>query len=83
MTTGLEMEEEIESSEGDMEIPSEIGGANQLLIYIVQFDNAVELFQKKKQNSFGCGSPDHVVKDCPKDLTKVARKASLNVKEGG
>ena len=78
----LEREEEAESSEGDQETPSEIGGANQPMSYIICFANAVRLYQKKKQNCFGCGSPNHLVKDCPKGLSRVTRKASLNVKEG-
>ena len=37
---------------------------------------------KQEKNCFGSSSLDHIVKDCPKDLSKVARKASLNTKEG-
>ena len=81
-TVGLEGEEEVESIEGDLKTPSEIGRADQPLSYIVQYANAVELYQKKNWNCFGCGSTDHLVKDCPKGLSKVARKVSLNVKEG-
>ena len=50
--------------------------------YIAHFANAVELYQRKNQNCFGCGSPDHLVKDGSKDLRKTAQKASLNAKEG-
>ena len=79
----LEGEEEAESSEGeDQETPNEIHGADQPISYIICFANAVKLYQKKNWNCFACGSPDHLMKDCPKDLSKVARKASLNVKEG-
>ena len=46
------------------------------------FANAIELYQKQNENCLGCSSRDHVVKDCPKDLSKTVRKASLNVKEG-
>ena len=49
-TAGPEGEEEIESSVGDAETPSEIGGADQPISYIVQFVNAVELYQKKNWN---------------------------------
>ena len=49
---------------------------------IVWFANAVELYQKKNHNCFRSNSPDHLVKDCPKDLNKVARKVNLNAKEG-
>ena len=54
----------------------------QMLAHKVWFANAVELYQKKNCNCFGCGSPDHLVKDCPKDLGKSARKVGLNLKEG-
>ena len=81
-TVVLEGEEEVESSEGDPETPSEIGGTDQPLRCIVWFANTVELYQKKNQNCFGCGSSVHLVKDCPKDLSKVTRKVSLNAKEG-
>ena len=43
--------------------------------------NTIELYQKKNCNCFGCGSPDHLVKDCTKDLGKSARKVGLNLKE--
>ena len=42
----------------------------------------VELYQKKDYNCFGCGSPDHLVKDCPKEMGKTPRKIGLNLKEG-
>ena len=38
--------------------------------------------KKKNWNCFRCGSPDHLVMDCPKDLGKVTRKVSLNPKRG-
>ena len=49
----------------------EVGSEDQLLGYIIQFTNTVELYQKQNHNFFGCGSPDHLVKDCPKDLEKL------------
>ena len=83
LSVKLEGKEEAGSSEGeDQETPNGIGGTNQLISYIVHFANAVELYQKKNWNCFGCGSPDHFIKDCPKDLSKVTRKASSNTKEG-
>ena len=48
----------------------------------VHFANVVKLSQTKNQNCFRCGSPDHLMKDCLKDLSKTSQKASLNVKEG-
>ena len=51
--------EEAESSDGeDPECSSEIGRADQLFGYIIHFANAVKLYKKKNQNSFGCGSPN-------------------------
>ena len=45
------------------------------------FANAIQLYQKKNCSCFGCGSPDHLVKDCPKEMGKTARKVGLNLKE--
>ena len=76
-------EDEAESSDGeDPETSSEIGRAHQPFGYIIHFANAVDLYQKKNWNCFGCGSPDNLVKDCPKYLSKTTRKKSWNVKEG-
>ena len=47
-----------------------------------QFANAVELYQKKYHNCFGCGSHNHLVKDCWKEIGKAMRKVGLNSKEG-
>ena len=78
-----DQEKEAESSaEEDVGMSGKVGSTNLLLSYIVQFANAVELYQKKNCNCFGSGSPDHLVKDCPKDLGKTARKIGLNLKEG-
>ena len=60
----------------------EIGHVDPSLGYISQFTNVVELYQKKNCTCFGCGSPDHLVKDCPKEVGKTARKVGLNLKEG-
>ena len=56
-----EWEEEVESSTEDPEASSDLCGADQPIHYIVHFANAVELYQKKTWNCFGCGSPDHLV----------------------
>ena len=70
-----EDEEEAESSAGeDSETLSGVGGADQSVGYIVCFANVVELYQRKNWNCFRCGSPDHLVKDCLKDLRKTAHK---------
>ena len=70
------------SAEEDTGMSGEVGSIDQSLGYIVQVANAVELYQKKNCNCFGCGSPDHLVKTYPKDLGKTARKVDLNLKEG-
>ena len=70
------------SAEEDVGTLDKVGDADQLLGYIMQYANAVELYQKKNCNCFMCGSPDHLVKDCPKDLGKTTRKVGLNLKEG-
>ena len=78
-----EGEEEAESSDGeDPETSSGTGGADQPVNYIVHFTNAVKLYQKKNWNCFGCGSPDHLMRDCLKDLSKTSQRVSLNAKEG-
>ena len=66
--------EEAESSDGeDPETSSGVGGADQLVGYIIHFTNAVKLYQRKNQNCFRCGSPHHLVKDCLKDLSKTTK----------
>ena len=68
-------EEEAKSSdEEDARMSGKVGSADQSLVYIVQFANAVELYQKKDCNCFGCSSLEHPVKDCRKDMGKTARK---------
>ena len=77
-----EGEEDTESSEGEnQETLSDIGGADHLISCIICFANVIKVYQKENQNCFRCGSPDHLGKDCPKDLSKVVRKVSLNTKE--
>ena len=77
-----EGEEETKSSAGEYtETSSAVGGVDQLVGYIIHFANVVKLYQRKNRNCFGCCSPDHLVKDCPKDLSHTAQKLSLNVKE--
>ena len=67
-----EGEEEAESSdEENPETSSGIGGADQLVSYIIHFANEVKLYQRKNQNCFGCGSPDYCMRDCLKDLSKT------------
>ena len=58
------------------------GQTDQSTEYIIHLAKAVELYQKKNRNCFGCGSSDHLIWDCPKDLSWSAQKADLNMKEG-
>ena len=81
-TKAGEAEDAESYEEENPETSSGFARADHLVGYTIHFANAVELFQKKSQNCFGCGSPDHLVKDCPKDLSKTARKVHLNTKEG-
>ena len=82
-------EKETESpAEEDAGMTGEIGDVNPSLSYIAWFANAVELYQKKNHNCFGCGSLDPLVKDCLKELRKATRKVGLNsnkkvAKKGG
>ena len=69
------------SAEEDVGMLGKVGNADWPLGYITWFASAVELYQKKNHNVFGCGSPDHLMKDCPKDLGKTTRKEGLNLKE--
>ena len=78
-----EKKEAESSSEEDTGMTWELGNVEPLLVYIVWFANAVELYQKQNCNCncFRYGSPDHLVKDCPKELGKTTRKRGLNLKE--
>ena len=53
------------SAEEGMGTLGKVGDVDLSLGYIMQFANAVELYQKKNHNCFRCGSLDHLVKDCP------------------
>ena len=75
-------EKETESpAEENAEMTGEIGDVKPPLDYIAQFTNAVELYQKKNHSCFGCGSPNHLVKDSLKELGKAMRKVGFNSKE--
>ena len=75
-------EKEAESpAEEDAGTTGEIGDVNLLLGYIAWFTNAVQLYHKRNCNCFRCCSPNHLVKDCPKELGKAMRKVGLNSKE--
>ena len=70
------------SAEEDAGLLGKVGDIEPLLSYIMWFTNAVKLYQKKKCNCFQCSSQNHLVKGCPKELGKTARKVGLNMKEG-
>ena len=73
--TKPEREEEAKSSAGeDAETSSGVGGADQMIGYVVHFANAVKLYQKKNQNCFRCGIPDHLMRDFQKILVRLPRK---------
>ena len=67
-------EEAMSSASEDAETSSGVGGADQSVRYIVHFANGVELYQRKNGNCFGCSSPDHLMKDCLKGLSKTSQK---------
>ena len=78
-----EGENEAKSSvEEDAGMAGEVGNVDPSLGYIMWFANVKNLYQKRNCNCFGCGSPDHLVKDCPKELGKTAQKVGLNLKRG-
>ena len=70
------------SADEGVEAWGAVGKMDQTIEYMVCFAKVVELYQKKNKNCFWCGSPDHLILDCPKDVSKSAQKAYLNMKEG-
>ena len=50
--------------------------------YIVCFAKAVKLYQQKKRSCFRCRGPNHLMWDCPKDISKSAWEVDINTKEG-
>ena len=57
-----------------------VGGADQPVEYIVCFAKPVKLCQEKNRSCLGCRNPEHLVWDCPKDISKSAEKADVNTK---
>ena len=70
------------SADEDVGVSGRAGEMDQSIEYIICFAKVVELYQKKNRNCFGCGSPDHLIQDCTKDISKSAQKVYLNTKEG-
>ena len=76
-------EREAESlAEEDVGTTGKVSNVDPSLGFIVHFTNVVALYQKSNHNCFGCGSPGHLVKDCPKEMGKTSREVGLNLKEG-
>ena len=48
-----------------------VGGRDQSMGYINHFANVVKLYQQKNRSCFGCRSPNHLMWDCPKDISKT------------
>ena len=63
------------STDEDVKASGRAGGTDQSMEYIIHFTKAVMLYQKKNRSCFRCGSPDHLVWDCLKDISKSAQKA--------
>ena len=78
-----EGEEETESSaDEEVETLGEVKEVDQPIENIADFAKAVELYQKENKNCFRCGSPDHFIQDCLKDVSRPTQKVYLNMKEG-
>ena len=70
------------SADKEVKVSDGEGGTYQPMEYIVSFTKAVKLYQQKNRSWFGCGSPNHIMWDCLKDISKSAWKVDLNTKEG-
>ena len=75
-------EETKPSADEEVEALGEVEEADQSIKYIACFAKAVELYQKKNKDCFGCGSPDHLIWDCPKNISRSIQKTYLNMREG-
>ena len=70
------------SADKDVEVLGGIGEMDQSVECIVHFMKVVKLYQKKNRNCLGCGSPEHLMWDYPKDISRSAQKVYLNTKMG-
>ena len=52
------------------------------LCFITWFANVVELYQKGNCNIIGCGSPDHLAKDCWKEVGNTSREGRFKLERG-
>ena len=69
-------------ADDEVEVSGGAGGTGELKEYIICFTKTVKLYQQKNRSCFGYRIPDHLMWDCPKDISKSAEKADLNIKEG-
>ena len=70
------------SADKEVEVSGRAEETDQPMEYIICFAKAVKLYQQKNRSCFLSGSPNHLMRDCPKDISKAAQKADLNTKEG-
>ena len=70
------------SADEEVKASGAVGGTDQPIEYIVHFAKVVKLYQHKNRSCFRCGSPDHLVQDCLRDIRKFVWKVDLNTKEG-
>ena len=70
------------STDEEVKMPGGAGGTDLPIVYIVYFVKAVKLYQQKIRSYFRCRSPNHLMLDCLKDISKSAWKADFNTKEG-
>ena len=66
----------------EVKLTGRVGGTDQLKEYIIYFAKAVKLYQQKNRSCFRYGSPEHLLLDCLKVISKSAWKVDLNTKEG-
>ena len=63
--------ETVSSADKEVETSGRVGGMDQPVEYIIHFTKAAQLYQQKNRSCFGCESPYHVMRDCPKDISKT------------
>ena len=82
-----------QEGEGEMEPSADkevkaSGGTDQTIEYIIHLiyyslHQGIQTIPTEKNRScFGCWSPNYLMWDCPKDISKCAQRVDLNTKEG-
>ena len=67
-----EGDEETEySSDEEAKTSDRAGGTHQPMEYIICFVKVVKLYQQKNRSCFGFRSPNHLIWDCLKDISKT------------